>query len=171
MTRPVHFWNENEAGIKELVDEGKNEPLSHELFREAWNQKDLNLRSALVIGITALETGIKDLISELVPDAEWLIKNIPSPPITKILEEYFPNLPVKSQMSGKTLCPSKEMISEIKKWNNQRNDIVHGKKIDIDFNKLKEFLLLVRDLLYLFDYYRGEEWALENIRDTTKANL
>lgn len=169
--RPVHFWKDNEADIQEFIDNGRDEPLSQELFREAWHQKGLNPRSALVIGTTALETGIKDLIAELIPDSEWLIKNVPSPPIHRIFKEYFPRLPVKAKFEGKTLFPSEDIIKEVEKWNKRRNEIVHGKKIDLDFDKLKEFLLLVRDLLYLCDYSRGEKWALENIRESMRAKL
>lgn len=41
---------------------------------------------------SALETGIKTHISKLSPDTEWLLENLPSPPIDKIFKNYIPLL-------------------------------------------------------------------------------
>jgi hypothetical protein len=75
--------------IVRLVEEGKEEPVAHQLFREAWALRDSNPASALVIGMAAAELGVKELIGALVPNAQWLAKEIPSPSLVKILREYI----------------------------------------------------------------------------------
>jgi hypothetical protein len=84
--RPPFLTEELREEIDGLLRRGCVEPLGHELLREAWAQTDLNPRSALVIGISALEAGLKELISELVPDAEWLAKSAPTPPVVSMLK-------------------------------------------------------------------------------------
>lgn len=69
----------DEALIHEIgtyVNQGLDEPLGHLLFREAWNQRITNPTSALVIGMSAAEVAIKQFVSILVPDAEWLVLGI-----------------------------------------------------------------------------------------------
>jgi hypothetical protein len=83
--------------VRNLILAGKTEPIGHELFREAYEQARSNPRSALVIGIAAVETGFKDCVSTLVPDADWLVQNLPSPPLNRMLLEYLPQLPVKAK--------------------------------------------------------------------------
>lgn len=154
-----------------LINNEQTEPLCHELLREAWTQKDTNPRSSLVIGVTALETGVKDLISYLVPEADWFIRSPSSPPIFKILKEYLPSLPDKLKANNTVIRLSKKMLQDVETWNRKRNSLVHGKPEEIKAVELKEFLLLVYDLLYLCDFYRGFDWAYEHIRADTKVAL
>jgi hypothetical protein len=60
-----------------MVEAGDREPVALQLFREAWELKRSNPRSALAIGIAAAEIGVKDLIASLIPNALWLVT--PSP--------------------------------------------------------------------------------------------
>jgi hypothetical protein len=143
-------------------------PFARELLREAWSEENKNPRSALVIGIAALETGIKDLIIGLIPETEWLIRNLQSPPVHRMLGEYLPLLRAKNQ---RVLCPSPEMVEEVQKWIGIRNELSHGKAADINVEKLTKFLLLVSDLLYAVDYARGFDWALELIQPETRKAL
>ncbi len=81
--------------IEALVASGEDEPLHHSLFREASAQIGLNPRSALLIAIAAAEIAVKRCILTLVPDAEWLATNVPSPPLYLMITEYLPKLPAK----------------------------------------------------------------------------
>jgi hypothetical protein len=47
--------------IVRMVESGDQEPVAHQLFREAWELR--RYRSALAIGIAAAEIGVKDLIA------------------------------------------------------------------------------------------------------------
>ena len=169
--RPTFLTAESYGEVEELLRRGCNEPLGHELFREAWTQIELNPRSALAIGISALETGLKELISELVPDAEWLAKNAPTPPVVNMLREYVPLLPAKAQINGQVLSPPEAVIKAITNGVHRRNRMVHGNLREAEPQEVKKLLLAVRDVLWLCDYYRGLGWALDNLSPEMRAAL
>jgi hypothetical protein len=87
--------------IVRMVESGQQEPVAHQLFREAWELRSSNPRSAIAIGIAAAEIGVKDLIAVVVPNAHWLVKETPSPPVVRILREYLPMLPVRGRFQQK----------------------------------------------------------------------
>jgi len=168
MGRPPFVSGLARPDINKIVVSEYAPPFARELLREAWSEENKNPRSALVIGIAALETGIKDLIIALIPETEWLIRNLPSPPVHRILGDYLPLLRAKHQ---RVLCPSPEMVKEVQKWIGIRNELSHGKAADINVDELTKFLLLVSDLLYAVDYARGFDWALELIQPETRKSL
>src|SRR4051794_748089 len=96
-------------------------------MQEAWRLIDSNPRSALVTCISAIETRVKELVSDLVPETEWLLENLPSPPIDKIIRDYLDQLPTRCTPEGKVFRPNKEVITEIKWGIEQRNRLVHGR--------------------------------------------
>ena len=75
--------------VAQMVAEGGTEPLCHELYREAWEERQKNPRNAVVFGIAAAEVSFKQCVSALAPDTRWLLENVPSPPLTKMLSEYY----------------------------------------------------------------------------------
>ncbi|MGH8647029.1 MAG: hypothetical protein ACREX4_22255 [Gammaproteobacteria bacterium] len=80
------------ADVGALVASGQDGPLARQLLREAWAQIGPSQRSALVLAIAAAEIGLKHCISALVPNARWLVENVPTPPLHKMLTEYLPLL-------------------------------------------------------------------------------
>jgi hypothetical protein len=52
------------------------------------------------------------------------------------------------------------MIKSVRDAVAARNDIVHVGARGYERAELEEFLEVVSDLLYLFDFCRGQEWAL-----------
>ncbi len=111
--------------MEALIKAGNNEPLGHELFLEAWGLRSGNPRSALIIGMSAAEVGFKQCIGRLVPDAEWLANNAPTPPLDRMLSTYLPLLPAKLRIEGSVLKPSLRIRSAIKKGIEARNHTVH----------------------------------------------
>lgn len=154
--------------IERLMNAEVNEPLGHELFREAWKQFHVNPRSSLVIGIASAETGFKNLVAELVPNAAWLISEIQSPPLKRMVNEYLPLLPIKNRIGEKGIYYPKKPLEIIEKGIFQRNSIVHGKQITIDRNGLHNLLLTIQDFLWVLDFYRGNNWAIEYIDKSLK---
>jgi hypothetical protein len=157
------------SDMQALIDLKSAEPLGHELFREAWAQLNSpNLRSALVIGVAALEVGVKECVSALVPRAAWIVSEVPSPPVHKMLETYLPSLPAKCTFEGAVLSPPKAISDELRDAIRDRNEVSHrGRAKPLDRTKLKERLLAIRDVLWLLDYYQGHEWALDYVREKT----
>ena len=81
------------AEVQRLLDAGEEIPVGHELLTEAEEQARLSPRSALVLSLAALEVGFKSLVGEVAPAAAWLIAEVPSPPLEKMLRHYLPVLP------------------------------------------------------------------------------
>ena len=157
--------------IETLIRGNQNEPLGHELFLEAWGLRSSNPRSALIIGMSAVEVGLKQCIGKLVPNAEWLANNVPTPPLDKMLSHYLPQLPAKLSIEGRVFEPSKTIRRAVRKGIEARNLTVHVGGEPPKGRQLKELLLSIRDLLYLLDFYCGFEWALEYIRDEVRKEM
>lgn len=157
--------------IKEQVHDtvlgGFSEPLGHEIYRRAWQQRSQDWDATIVTAMMAAEVGFKQIVSNLVPEAKWLVDNVSTPPLARMLEEFLPTLPAKNKINGKVVSPPKLILKEIKDGVSIRNTIVHSGKGKKDYDKAERILAAVKDLLWLFDYYSGHTWALENMREET----
>ena len=153
--------NDLRASFIPLVKSGASEPLAHELFHEAWNQRIGFPRSSLLTGITAAEVGFKSFVSVLAPQAAWLAFHAPTPPLIQMLTEYLPLLPVKQTFGVSPFVP-KELLELLKKGVYLRNKTTHVGG-GVSRETLKEILIAVRDLLYLLDFYCGHDWAFDHV--------
>jgi hypothetical protein len=152
--------------VERLAAAGMSEPLAHQLLREAreiyfdFDQP----RAALVIGMAALEVGIKACISVLVPDAKWLVEHVPSPPVDELLTKYLPELPVQASFAGASVAQPKQTIAVIRMGIEQRNNVVHRTdQREPDASFIRRLLDAVEDVVWLLDYYSGHEWALTHL--------
>jgi hypothetical protein len=150
--------------VSTLVERGDDEPLAHQLLREAWTQKSVSPQSSLVFAIAAAEVGFKQCVSALVPGAEWLVENLQTPPLHRMLKEYLPLLPVRAWRKGKTLAPPDELLHEIRTGNDLRNKVSHQGHVKMTAEKLDRILKAVSDLLWILDLYQGREWAIRNVQ-------
>lgn len=78
--------------VELLLESGEDEPIAHQLFREALENRFPNPRSALILAVTSIETGVKNCVSRLVPEATWLVENAPTPPVVNMLRDFLPKL-------------------------------------------------------------------------------
>jgi len=147
--------------IQALIDASIIAPLSHTLFREAWEQRHSNPRSALLIGMTALEIGIKQHLSDRLPDTRWLLEELPAPPITRILGEYL------APLEGASFNAAR--LKLLKKGVTLRNKVAHVGATPVRPKDLQEILLAVRETLWWLDGLKGYEWA-KNRRDLVTYN-
>jgi hypothetical protein len=159
--RGFQLTTEAEALVQELADQEAAEPLAHQLIREAIDVSVANPRSALVIGVAALESGFKHLVAQLVPDAAWLAENAPSPPLVGMLKNYLPILPVRLRIRGEVLPCPKYARNILDAAVSRRNKVAHVGAVALPPDELNKLLDVGRDLLYLFDYYLGEQWAFD----------
>ena len=157
------YSDEEFKSVGDLLSADQPEPLGHDLLHEAWDLRRTNPRSSLVIGVAAAETGFKQFCAALAPDASWLIENVPSPPMVKMLEEYLPLIKTKYNIYGHTLPPPQSLTDILKKGVLLRNNIVHGKQNEVGKETVEEILNATRDLLYLLDFYSGHVWAWEHV--------
>jgi hypothetical protein len=153
--------------IRDFVQGGGGEPLAHALFREAWALKDSNRRSSLLMGIVAAEVGFKHYASQLAPDTRWLMEELPSPPLEKMLRDFFPRIPAKNRFGGRDPHVPMAIQEQLKKGVTVRNKVTHRGEDALSHASLKEVLLAVKDLLWLLDFHSGSGWALAHVRPET----
>jgi hypothetical protein len=125
-TPRVSIDSEVRASLANLLERAAPEPTGHVLFREAWALRETHLRSALLTGIAALEVGFKDFAAELVPDAEWLLVNLPSPPVVKMLKGFLPTLNTRARIGDRVLPPPKAILDVLEKGVFLRNQVAHA---------------------------------------------
>lgn len=159
------------ALIKDNVEAGIVEPLGHTILSEAYSQRTNSPRSSLVMGIAAAEIGWKQFVATMLPQTKWLVENVPSPPIEKMLKDLLPLIPVRLKVQGKKVEIPERVVGLLKKGVNLRNKTIHAGDQALSRIALEEILLAVRDLLYLLDLYSGLSWALKNISTETQNNL
>jgi hypothetical protein len=86
----------DESYLTEIEDLWKTneftEPLGHSLLREASTLSNSSSFSSILIMTTALETAVKMHISRIAPETQWLMQELQSPPIFKILKDYIPSI-------------------------------------------------------------------------------
>lgn len=159
------------SDINEILSKSIKEPIYHELFREAWELRINNPRSSTVIGISAAEVAMKECIASLVPGAQWLAEEAPTPPLMAMMKNYLPLLPAKSKFRGEVLAPPKSIRRDIEEGVKLRNKVVHVGRQAPNYVALEKILLSVKDFLWLIDYYRGYTWSLDYMRNETLAEM
>jgi len=135
------------------------EPLGHTLVREAAALASESPRSSILIMTAALETAVKMHISHIAPDTAWLMQEIPSPPIFKVLRDYIPLI---HRSRGEEIVfwdKVKPFINKVQKLIELRNKVAHTGKIPENACPIQDYLELVSDMLYLLDVLEGHEWA------------
>lgn len=135
-------------------------PIHHSLFLEAWSQKNVNKRSSLIMGLAALEAAVKHMIVKITPDSAWIVENSPSPAVLAMIRDMIITLPIKNKIDNEIKIPSKEILDELQKWIGVRNKLIHkGSELPQTF-KIDSILKILKSIIYLMDYYGGEEWAI-----------
>jgi hypothetical protein len=140
-----------------------DEPLGHELLREVWTNYDTNLRSAIVLAVAAAEVGFKQFASKMLPDTAWILENLQSPPLLKMLDT-FPWDSLKLAINQQKITVPDSIKDELKKAVTLRNEIVHGRSGSLTGDSTESVLYCVRDLLYFLDaLVDRKEWAFNHI--------
>ncbi len=147
------------AVIAQVWQDGYLEPLGHELVREALDVCQSNPRSALLIGISAIETGVKEYIHRLLPHSHILLEKIQSPPVLTLCQEVIPRLHKSLGIQSTTFPLSEDDKKLIQKWVTKRNRVAHGSSARLDSFKLMDFLKFGQCLLYKIDASHGLAWA------------
>jgi hypothetical protein len=153
----------------ELV-KGTDEPLGHELLREANVNRNHNPRSSLILGVAAAEVGFKQFASKTFPDTAWLLE-LPSPPLIEMLYK-FPWEQLKLRINGKVPAVPESIIEELRKGVTLRNKVVHSGVADLSRDTLNSVLDTVKNLLYFLDtlHGSGQHWPLNFIsQDVVKS--
>ncbi len=155
-------WDTEDAGFfKNLwLQSNLDEPLGHALLREAATVAKESPRSAIMIMTAALESAVKIHISKRVPNTSWLMEEVSSPPIFKIINQYLPLIHPEIDCFDEL----KTYVTGVQRLFNLRNKVAHTGSIPdkIDNKKtlpVQDYLKLVSDMLYFLDVLDGHEWA------------
>lgn len=145
--------------ISRLLEEDVPQPLGHDLLREAWRIHESNPRAALVVVVAAIETGVKQFIADRLPQTEWLLRNLPSPPLHKLLKDLLPTVPSKANGHNTVPAFDKAILRAVSEAVERRNSLVHVGTAEIGGEFLARVFHESRRLLYELDYHSGNEWA------------
>lgn len=166
---------EQEA-VRELVDAGESEPLGRELWHSAlssWERGDS--RMAIVVAVSAVEVELKRFISQVAPQAEWLVTKLPSPPIVQIIKNYLPLLGISEDR-----LPPKRVRSVLDTAVQLRNEFIHfwgkssadrGATEVVGSEEAPGILRACSDVLWLLDVYRCHSWAMANVTGECRAAM
>jgi len=146
------------------------EPLAHEMVREARSLLSSSPRSCIMLAVAAAEYGFKAFAASVVPAAEWLLLRVQAPPLDTMLHHYFPSLPLKQVWEVPPFIP-KGLRTRIQKAVQTRNDIAHAGAQPPDTKVVSEIARSVLDLLYILDAYFGHEWAWYHLSSECKAEI
>jgi hypothetical protein len=165
---PSAYWTDEVAEFvrREVLGE-LDEPLGHELLREAAVNRKKNLRSSLVLAVAAAEVGFKQFASQALPDTDWILEDLQSPPLVTMLK-HFPWSKLRVQINGKVPSIPRPMRQEVEEAVRLRNRIVHKGVAKLEPEAVDSVLTLVRDLLYFFDALRGQTWAVNHVSSNAR---
>lgn len=156
--------------VIELIESTSQEPVGHELLREAKELQHTSPRSSVLIAVSAIEVAVKSVIVEKVPDAAWLVDGMQSPPVVKMLTDYFPHL-----FAGENLLykPTKEqgIVKNIFDAVTIRNQMAHKGAPPPEEVKVSEILAAAQEMLWICDYYVGHKWAESHIKSMHQGNI
>jgi hypothetical protein len=169
----ILWTDKHQKQISELWhDKNVVEPLAHELLREAKSTAEASPRSALLTACSAIETGVKIHISQVAPAATWLLMEMPSPPVFKILRDYIPLLHQHDGHEIPNWQNLKYLFNIVRDYVEFRNKLTHVGAVPHEaLQNLPEFLNSVSDLLYIFNVLEGHDWAKANIRHRARETL
>lgn len=168
----IHWDEQNRDDLNALwsaVDQA--EPLGHALLREATTLSSHSPRSAILIMTAALETATKMHISRVAPDTSWLMEEIASPPIFRMLRDYIPTVHVSKGRNMDFWNVIKPLIKKTQELVEIRNKVAHTGTIPGDAGNIQDYLRVVADLLYVFDVLDGHEWAKSLVSHSLRSSL
>ena len=156
--------------LKKLINTAHNQPLGHQMMREARSVQSSNPGISIVIAFSALEVAVKECISKLNPDSRWLVENLPSPEARKLINEYIPKL--LSNTDRKDMLPLPEELDHtIRKGVATRNKIIHLGQQAPRRDSIDKMLSAIQDVIWLLDYCSGHDWAIEYISNNAKEQI
>ena len=154
------------------VEAGAEEPLARQVFREAWSQLAGNPRSALVIGVSAAEMAVKSLIGALIPDAKWVVDELQTLPVGKMLRKFLPTLPVKARWAdGRPITLPNSLIKMVEKAFELRNRVAHVGASPPSRQELAKMLRAIDNLLWFLRCIFGGTLGYETYIPRYKEEL
>lgn len=148
-------------------------PLWFEVLSDARRLETIAPRSSLIAAYSALEIGLMTFLSDRIPSATYLLENIPSPPLYKLLRNGLVSLKLNAvpesfwaSDSWKTACKSVQQMAEL------RNRLTHGgNPAYLNTHDVRKFLDLANELLFFLHYLSGNDWARNHLAGRFKIDF
>ena len=141
--------------LEESMNSGKTAPIYPRVYFEAVKNLRENNNTAIVLAVEAVEVAVKTCIIHFDNKAKWLIENVPSPPLEKMLKEY-----VKSLIPKDAPEIPKELINHsLHDAIIVRNKIVHSGNCTIETKRTKCLVHDIGKILAYIDFYIGCDLA------------
>jgi hypothetical protein len=154
--------------LQRLLDERRTEPTGHDLFREASSQRSSNHRGSLLLGVAALEVGVKEYIVACEPNSEAEVMGQESPPVVDMLEERLPALDPPGG-APRLQRFDKDTIEALRVGVQIRNSLAH-RGAEVPSHRLRPFLRAVRNVLWTLDAQLDEDWASAYVIDPKESD-
>jgi len=168
----IHWSETHSNDLQELWKINEiSEPLGHTLLREAATLSTESPRSSILILYTALETAVKIHIGKIVPNASWLMTEVPSPPIFKILRHFIPNVHRNLGNEIDFWVKLQPLLTQVQTLTELRNKVAHTGKIPEGAGSIQEKIEVVSDFLYILDVLDGHEWAKSLVSSQLRKEL
>lgn len=167
----LHLSTINWPVLSEMAMAGQSEPVGHSLIREALSLRASTPRAAVVIGAAAAETAVKEAIYTLAPSAAYLVDEVQSPPVTRLVKDYLPTLSSPSIRAKTLFPPPKPIRRSLASVIEARNGVVHKRLQQQSFPDLLSDLLHIRDLIWMLDCFCGRDWALNYVSDEIRSEI
>lgn len=170
---PITPWSpEAEEFVRKESLGGLDEPLAHEMLREAWANRAQNPRSSVVLAIAAAEVGFKQFASKASSDGGWnLSRNLLSAHLLKMLTK-FPWSELRLRINGKVPAVPNSITAKLDEGVRLRNMIVHEGVPKLESEAVDSMLTAVRDLLYLLDALRiRQSWPTTHLSHDVRKEL
>lgn len=151
--------------------ESQKAPLYYELLNDGVRTIETSPRSSLVILVASIETAIKHYVAAVVRDASWLIENVQSPPLVKLLSSYLELLPANNHHLESCFRIPKVDLKVIDNAVQVRNEIVHGKDVNLTAELLGKLKKVATETIYYFDWLLGETWAYQYMSEQLQSQI
>ena len=168
----LQWGDENESELRELWSTDRLiEPLGHTLLHEAGSLAEESPRSAILILTAAIETAVKMHLSTAAPDTAWLMEEIQSPPVFKILRDYIPSVHESRGVDMSYWAKLLPLFKKTQKLIEVRNKVAHTGRIPEDAGPIRAYLYLASDIIYLLDVLDGHAWEKQRLSQPIRCLL
>lgn len=136
------------------------------LFREAWSAVLQHPHASFLTAFAALETAAKEWVATQIPHAGWLVKEMPSPPVHRLVGEMIADV-VEARGDDDLAAQLRRFADPIRKHAGMRNHVVHGRRQDMSHGQAKSALKELEEAFWLLQLAAGVEGsdsALEHAR-------
>lgn len=156
----------------EVIDAIQNgqpmEPFAHEIMREAYSVVESSFRSALLLGISAVETRLREFLMKSPQPTPWFLEQRGAIRTEECLTGLLNIIvTVPPAIAGEKLIP-KNVVLHLKRAIRCRDRIAHGKEHSLTKAELSGYLQVAQDILWFLDYYDGHMWARQHLSASAK---